>query len=72
MLSKDMRNGTGGKPLRHGNISPTYQSGVSRGVQSHCVMEEKTQQDTWEERTLQHHKGRHDKGENQTRCSKEQ
>ena len=35
MMSKGMRSGTGEKPLRHGNISPTYQSGVSRGVQEY-------------------------------------
>jgi hypothetical protein len=33
MISKVMRNGTGGKPLSHDNISSTYQPGVSRGVQ---------------------------------------
>ena len=72
MMSKGMRSGTGGKPLRYGNISPTYQTGVSRGVQAHRGMTEKTQQDTWKERTLQYHKGRYDKGESQTRCSKAQ
>ena len=35
MMSKGMRSGTGEKSLRHGNISPTYQPGVSRGVQEY-------------------------------------
>jgi hypothetical protein len=29
-----------------------------------------SQHGTWKERTLQLHKGRHDKGESQTRCGK--
>ena len=76
MMSKGMRSGTGEKPLRHGHISPTYQPGVSRGVQEykHTVAWQRKHNMTHgrKEHLVQHYKGRHDKGESQTRCGKAQ
>jgi len=76
MMSKVMRSGTGEKPLRHGHISPTYQPGVSRGVQEykHIVAWQRKHNMAHgrKEHLVQHYKGRHDKGESQTHCGKSQ